>query len=137
MTPFTFADNVMQTKNDIIDESNQDQYVPFIINRHMSYFHDLVLYANDMNVYNQLDKAAQYRYFLNTIPKRKRFARWEKKISDQVTAAISKWFQCNEQRAEELAQLLPDDVKTKIVNEMGNSDGKSSTKSRRGNAKAT
>jgi hypothetical protein len=136
-TPFTFADNVLSGRTDIFDESTADQYVPFIINRHLSYFVDTVHYANDMNMYSDLPKYAQYRYYLNTIPKRKRFSKWEKKSSDQVIEAISKRFQCNQQRAEEYASLLPDDVKQQIVNEMGSSDGKRSTKSGRGRAKAS
>jgi hypothetical protein len=137
MTPFTFADNVLSSREDIFSEENQDQYVPFIINRHLSYFIDTVLYANDMNIYNHLEKSSQYQYLLNTIPKRKRFSKWEKKTSDQLVLGICEVFQCNEQRALEILPLLTPDHKQKIITKMGSGDDKRSTKSSRSKTKTS
>jgi len=137
ITPFTFTNNILSSREDIFDESTSDQYVPFLINRALSYFPDTILYANDMNQYHMLSKSAQYHYYLNSIPKRKRFSKWAKKTSDETVVAISKMYQCNETRAQEIASLLPLEAKEKIINEMELSDGKRSKQPRRGKSKAT
>ena len=106
VTPFTFVDSISWTKDDIFDEETAVSYVPFIINRHMSLFKDTVLYANDMNMAAHAPKYSQYSFFLSSIPKRKRFAKWIKRIENEDIAAISMVYQCNHQRAEEISELL-------------------------------
>lgn len=106
VTPFTFVDSISWTKDDIFDEETAVSYVPFIINRHMSLFKDSVLYANDMNMAAHAPKYSQYSFFLNSIPKRKRFAKWIKRIENEDIAAISMVYDCNHQRAEEISELL-------------------------------
>lgn len=133
-TPFTFADNVSSSRQNIMDEMNEDQYVPFIINRHLSHFADAVLYANDLNIYHFLTKSAQYSYLLSSLPKRKRFSKWQKKEKDVLIEAISRRFNCNSDKAQDIASLLPEDAKTKIISEVGISDG-SNRQSRRGKIK--
>lgn len=132
MTPFDFANGLMTSRENLMTPETRDQYVPFIINRHFSYFADLVHYANDMNLAHHLTKETQNTFYLNTLPKRKRYSKWEKKQSDLVIQAISAYFQCNEARAEEYVALLPDDVKAKILNDVGMKNVK---KPGRGNAK--
>lgn len=134
-TPFTFADNVLSKKEYIMDDENEQQYVPFIINRHLSHFADVVLYANDMNIYNFLPKSTQYQYLLNSIPKRKRFSKWHKKESDVAIDAISQRFGCNRERAQEIASLLPEETITIIKSEMGMSDDKPNRQSRGNSSK--
>jgi len=106
VTPFTFIDSISWSKEDIYDEETAVSYVPFIVNRHLSLFKDTVLYANDVNMVPNMPKYSQYLFFLNSIPKRKRFAKWNKRVENEDIAAISMVYQCNRQRAEEISELL-------------------------------
>ena len=60
------------------DELQEKEYVPFVVNRCLSYFPDTILYANKVNHYNQLDKKMQFDYLRLSIRPRKRFSKWIK-----------------------------------------------------------
>jgi len=83
-----------------------DVYVPFVVNRSLSYFSDTVLYANEMNLFPDLDKIMQYEYYLYGIRKRKRFSKWTKKAEDTDIEMIAEYYSCNYKRAEEYASIL-------------------------------
>lgn len=80
-----WLDTITVTKQNIIDEdpTSEKDYLPYIINRCLSGHIDCVLFANEMNVYNQIDKKLQYDFYINTLRKRKRFSPWLKK--DKIT----------------------------------------------------
>ena len=61
------------------DPESISSYPPYIVNRCLSGHLDTVLFANEMNRYNNLDKDMQYSFFLYTLRKRKRFSPWLKK----------------------------------------------------------
>ena len=73
-------------KEDLIedDPSVIRDYSPYIINRCLSGHLDTVLFANEMNKYHSLDKDMQYKFYLNSVRKRKRFSPWirKDKVSD-------------------------------------------------------
>ena len=72
--------SILQTKKSVIkDEVDLKDYVPFVVNRALSYHMDCVLYANEMNVHCLTDKDMQYQYLLNSIrPMKRKFAPWQK-----------------------------------------------------------
>ena len=51
MSPFDFTKQIEHGKKNLIDENPEleREYKPFIINRALSFSHDMVLYANLMN----------------------------------------------------------------------------------------
>jgi preprotein translocase subunit Sss1 len=66
-----------------LDHSSPDkQYVPFIVNRGLSYFNDTVLFANEMNQRPFLPHKMQYDFLKHCIRPRKRFSKWAKKSDD-------------------------------------------------------
>jgi hypothetical protein len=58
------------------------QYVPFMVNRGLSYFNDTVLFANEMNMYASLSPKMQYDFLKHAIRPRKRFSKWSKRADD-------------------------------------------------------
>ena len=79
MSPFDFLNAINDNKQDLmIDPDNEKKYVPFVVNRTLSYFPDTVHLANAMNQYHHLDNKLQFHFFLNIIRKRKRFSKWIK-----------------------------------------------------------
>ncbi len=83
MKPFDYVNSINFTKKNLMkntanDELAEKDYVPFLTNKSLSYFTDTLLYANEMNRYHFLDKRLQYEFYLNSIRKKKRFAKWAK-----------------------------------------------------------
>ena len=62
MTPFDYLNTINDTKQDIMEtEEDERSYVPFVINRSLSYFADTVGLANVVNQHHHIDKKLQYR----------------------------------------------------------------------------
>ena len=76
-------ESINYTKEDVLDPNGKD-YVPFVVNKSLSYFMDTVAYANEMNKYPFRDKRMQYDYLKGSIRKRKRFSGWVKKDKSDV-----------------------------------------------------
>lgn len=99
-------------KNILTDSQQEKEYVPYVINRCLSYFPDTLLHANEMNRLNFLDKRVQYDYYLRSIRSRKRFSKWLKKEEVDDLEIVKKFFNYSEKRAREALKILSkDDIK--------------------------
>lgn len=83
MSFFDFLNCINDTKKDLLREDplSEKDYVPFMINRGLSYFPDTILYANEMNQHAGIPKDWQFDFYRIGIAKRKRFSKWHKKDS--------------------------------------------------------
>ena len=81
-------------------------YPPYIVNRCLSGHMDCVMYVNEMNKYNFLDKDMQYSFYLNTLRKRNRFSPWLRK--DKVTdlECIKKYYGYSNEKASQALKIL-------------------------------
>ena len=107
-------ESINYTKEDVLDPNGKD-YVPFVVNKSLSYFMDTVAYANEMNKYPFLDKRMQYDYLKGSIRKRKRFSGWVKKDKSDVIDAIIKYYDVSYRKATEYERLLTEDQKQEIL----------------------
>jgi hypothetical protein len=117
--PFTYVDSVSYSKKNLMrgsenDELSEKGYKPYLTNRSLSYHQDSVLYANEMNQRPQLDNKQQYEYLLNTLRKRKRFAKWKKQEPDASVEMIMEYFGYGRAKAEQAMRVLTDDQLTMI-----------------------
>ena len=103
--------SILQTKKSVInDDIDQKDYAPFLVNRALSYHMDCVLYANEMNIHNQLDKDMQYQYLLNTIrPMKRKFQSWQKAEVDNNIECVKEFFGYSNQKAKEALRILSDE----------------------------
>jgi hypothetical protein len=110
MSPFEFANQILQGKKQlIVDEATEDEYVPFMVNRALSYHKDCVLYANEMNRRHQLDNKLQNDYLLNTIRAKKRpFNKWIKPEKSEDIACIKSFYGFSDAKARDALRLLTD-----------------------------
>jgi len=116
MTPFDFVNAINFTKQDLFEDpqANKD-YIPFIVNRGLSYFPDTVLYSNEMNLRNEIPKDWQFYFFLNSIVKRKRFSKWHKKEADtEPLRLVMEYFGYSSEKAKEALTILDDAQLTMI-----------------------
>lgn len=97
----------------MIDDITEKAYLPFIINRSLSYFQDSVLIANEMNVSNHIDNRMQYDYYMNIVRKRKRFSKWAKATANNDIEAVKQYYGYSEEKARQILPLLtPDNINT-------------------------
>ena len=103
--------SILQTKKNVLqDEIDVKDYTPFVVNRALSYHMDCILYANEMNLYPEMDKDLQYQYLLNTIRSMKRkFQPWQKSSADKDLECVKEYFGYSNQKAKEALRILNDE----------------------------
>lgn len=121
MSPFDFVNAINSTsKKDLIadDPDLEKLYVPFMVNRALSYFPDTVLHANEMNLYNTLNNKLQNSYLLNIVRPSKRFAKWVKKQDNNDIDLVMEYFGYNREKAIQALSILSSDQLTIIKNKL-------------------
>jgi len=111
MTPFDFINAINFTKQNLFEDSQaKKDYLPFIVNRGLSYFPDTVLYANEMNRNSGIPEDWQFFFLLNSISKKKRFSKWSKKDPETESLSLVKeYYGYSTERACEALSILSDD----------------------------
>ena len=112
MTPFDFLNAINDTKKDLFadDPLAQKDYSAFMVNRGLSYFPDTIMFANEMNKNAGIPSDWQFYFFLNGIPKRKRFSKWSKKDkASESLQVVMKHFNYSARRAMEVLDILTDE----------------------------
>lgn len=104
----TWLTSINQTKKNIIQEDNsaEKDYPPYIINKCLSGSIDCIMYANEMNLYNRLDKKLQYDFFINTIRIKKRFSPWIRKEKIKDIECVKSYYGYSNEKAEQALKLL-------------------------------
>lgn len=109
MSFFDFLNAINDTKKDLIREDplTEKDYVPFMVNRGLSYFPDTILFANEMNSSAHIPKQWQFDFYRIGITKRKRFAKWHKRDqnSDDIQF-IMREYCYSHQKALQIIDLL-------------------------------
>ena len=111
MKPFDYVNSINFTKKNLMkntanDELAEKDYVPFLTNKSLSYFTDTLLYANEMNRYHFLDKRLQYEFYLNSIRKKKRFAKWAKADDNDEVMMVQEYYKFSPQKAKAALKVL-------------------------------
>jgi hypothetical protein len=98
------------------DPSSADRaYLPFMVNRGLSYFNDTVLLANEMNRYSSLPVKMQYDFLKNTVRAKKRFSKWSKKMDDGADVQMLMDHYCySAEKAREALPLLSESALSHI-----------------------
>lgn len=108
--------SILQTKKCVInDEIDRNDYVPFVVNRALSYHMDCILYANEMNLNSGLDKDMQYQYLLNSVrPLKRKFQPWQKSNVVNDLDCVKEYFGYSNVKAKEALRILSDEQLTQI-----------------------
>lgn len=113
MNPFDYVNAINMSKKDLMTGSEDDtqaekDYVPYLVNRSLSYFPDTVFYANDMNRRPDIDKKLQFHFLLNSIRPGKRFSKWTKKEDSNDLQVVMKYYGYSIDKAKQALPLLSD-----------------------------
>ena len=91
------------------DDIAEKSYNPFMVNRGLSYFHDTVLMANEMNRWHHIDNRLQFDFFINIIRKRKRFSKWLKPETVSDVEVVKEYYGYSNEKARQALTLLTSD----------------------------
>ena len=107
MNPFEFCNDINYGKaNIMVDDIAEKAYNPFMVNRQLSYFHDTVLMANEMNLNSHLDNRLQFDFLINIIRKKKRFSKWAKAQTNDDVEVIKEYYGYSNEKARQILNLL-------------------------------
>jgi len=111
-----WLNSINQSKVNIIDEMPdvESKYLPYIVNRCLSGHLDAVMYANEMNINNHLDKKLQYDFLLNTLRSKKRFSPWIRKEEMENLELVKKYYSYSNEKAKQVLSILTEDQITYI-----------------------
>lgn len=109
MNPFDFVNSITHTKKDLMAEQDcESLYVPFVVNKALSYFPDTILYANEANRL-AVDKKLEFHYLLNSIRPAKRFAKWVKRDNIEDIEVVKQYYGFNTEKALQALNILTRD----------------------------
>lgn len=110
MSPFDYLNAINDTKKDVmVDDIAEKQYVPFMVNRGLSYFVDTALLANEMNIHHHVDKKLQFDFLINSVRKRKRFSKWIKPQEQEALLIVKEYYGYSNEKAKSALSLLSSD----------------------------
>ena len=115
-----FKDCITDISDEQLDRNEiLKSYVPFVINKSLSYFNDSVLFANEMNRYHFLPAKIQYDFLRLGLRPRKRFSKWTKKIDNsEDIKMVMEYYDYSEEKARAAVKLLSQDALDKIKNKL-------------------
>ena len=111
INPFDYNTSINSSKKDLMrgtanDRLAEKSYVPFLTNRALSYHHDALAFANEMNLRSQIDNLLQYDFYLNIIRPKKRYAKWFKKSAGEEINIIKEYYGYNNTNAQQALSIL-------------------------------
>lgn len=120
MNVFDYVNAINFDKQDLFaDPQAEKDYVPFVVNRALSYFPDTILFANEMNINNLAPKQWQFDFLRHAVSKRRRYAKWAKKeIQPNDVALVSEYYKYSLAKAMEVMPLLSIEQLEHIKEEM-------------------
>ena len=99
--------SILQTKKYVLE--TEKDYVPFVVNRALSYHIDCILHVNQMNMNHGLLQKLQYQYLLNTIrPLKRKFQPWQKQVVIKDLDCVKEYFGYSNEKAKEALRILSD-----------------------------
>lgn len=110
-SPFDYVNAILQNKKQmIVDDLTEKDYMPFLVNRSLSYHSDCIMYANEMNRRHFIDKKLQNDFLINTVRSRKRpFAKWVKSEKSEDIECVKLAYGLSDSKAREALRLLSDE----------------------------
>lgn len=108
-----YLNAINYTKEDLFDSPERDyvasKYSPFVVNRCLGSFMDTIMFVNEMNMRPQTDKDMQFHFLLNSIRKRKRFAKWLKAEKLDGLDAVKAYYECSDAKAKQILEVLDEE----------------------------
>lgn len=92
---FDILNNVCYGKDESLIEEHLPDYAPYMVNRFLSASVDCLFDAQGMNLNYNIPNDVQYKYLLQSLRKKKRFLKWEKREKNDELIYISEYYNCS------------------------------------------
>ena len=106
-------------KSVMLDHIDEKKYPAFIVNKCIAPFPDTILYVNEMNRMHFLDNRLQYDFLINSLRKRKRFAKWMKASKIKNLDVVKEYYGYSNEKAKMALDVLTEEqlkiIKTKLT----------------------
>lgn len=110
ISPFSFVNSINFSKEDlIVDDWSEKQYIPYIVNKSLSFSSDTAIPANEMNSRPHIDKKLQFDFLINTIRPRKRYNKWVKAEKVEAIELIKTYYGYSTEKARQALAILTSD----------------------------
>lgn len=107
ISPFDFINAINHSKeNLIVDDWSEKQYIPYLVNRGLSFGSDTVIPANEVNSRPHLDKKLQFHFLINTVRPRKRYNKWVKAEKVEAIELIKTYYGYSTEKARQALSIL-------------------------------
>jgi hypothetical protein len=106
MNPYEYVKAVNSGKDIMLDDLDEKAYNGFLVNRNLSYFHDTVLIANEMNRMAHVGGRLQFDFLLNTVRKKKRFSKWAKASKPESLEIVKEYYGYSNDKARQIMHLI-------------------------------
>jgi len=115
-----YLNSINITKKDVmLDEFDEKKYPAYIVNKCLAPFPDTIIYVNEMNRLCLLDSRLQYDFLLNSIGKRKRFAKWLRASKLKNLDLVKEYYGYSNEKAKQALEVLTEEqikiIKTKLT----------------------
>jgi len=105
-----WLNSINYTKTNImVDEYDEKKYPSFIINKCIAPFPDTILYVNELNRMHWLDNRLQYEFLINSLRKRKRFAKWMKASKIKNLDVVKEYYGYSNEKAKQALDVLTEE----------------------------
>jgi len=103
-----WLNSINQTKKNLLDEDPtlEKEYPPYIINRCFSGHLDCIMFANEMNIHNNIPKKMQYDFYLNSLRKKKRFSPWLRQDKIKDLDYVKRHYGYSNEKAKQALRIL-------------------------------
>jgi hypothetical protein len=130
MSPFDFLNAINDTKiNVMVDDIAEKQYLPYMVNRGLSYFPETAMYANEMNQNYHLDERLQFDYLINSISRKRRFGKWLKPTESEDLLIVKEHYGYSNEKARSALTILSSEQLNELKQRQFKG-GRSTTKSK-------
>lgn len=115
-----YLNSINITKKDVmLDEFDEKKYPAYIVNKCLAPFPDTIFYVNEINRLCLLDSRLQYDFLLNSIGKRKRFAKWLRASKLKNLDLVKEYYGYSNEKAKQALDVLTEEqikiIKTKLT----------------------
>jgi NACalpha-BTF3-like transcription factor len=119
MSPFDFLNAINATKENLFEDPQAVKDYrkgAFIVNRGLSEFPDTIMYANQINQHYYIPPEWQFSFYLNSIPKKRRFKKdWAKKeAKSDSLKLVMEYYKYSAEKAKQALSVLTQEQLTMI-----------------------
>tara|TARA_Y100000004_G_scaffold120534_1_gene135480 strand:- start:638 stop:1042 length:405 start_codon:yes stop_codon:yes gene_type:complete len=121
-----YLNTINLSKKNLMEDDDpawEKNYPPYIVNKCLAQHMDTIMFANEMNQYQNLDKKLQYDFFINIVRPRKRFSPWGKKQKVKDLELVKQFYGYSTEKAMQALRILsPEQIE--IIKDKLNTGGK-------------